>query len=743
MYSRVITQTSDFCSELVKFMLSAYTLVRPKQRFSMWPLGTLGQAGAQLYSLSASDAPRPILIRGAPQTGKTCLVRALSISLGVPIERVTAASLAVESRDSATALAVLAAFARGAAAAVRSHVHSFIVFFDDAEVTFSDAGDARAAADLRRAVALGCARWNGVEAGEEGIGGPGAVDNRTLRPRALVIAATAAPTRMNAVGIINGWRALFPAVVNIVPPTPTELLGLFRAALRVAGLSNCDCEDGASARACCEDLSRECARASSFCAGDVAAVVADTVYSIRCSAADLQCDLRETLSLTLRSAIDAHVPLILVIGRNDLGAGGMSRGSISPAAALEQRLRSNAHWHASISGVLDFRGKTLRALSTDALNRVDAYSRQDAYWGRGWGGGVDGSGAGDVQDSREQRGSAHNALSGLSKMLRPHKPAVSWSDVSGLERVAAELRVVLRANGFGGETPVVSPPTGVLLYGPPGTGKSLLARAAAGAVGARFIYIPLPELVRSGVGDSERALFGAFEAARAAAPALVFFDEVDALFPSRQGGREGGSGGGARSSSAASLTSALLAALDSARGSRVVVLAATNAPHALDAALFSPGRFDRAIHVGLPDALGRSDLLSRALARAGVVDESAAALATALAAQTDGFSGADLVSVVERAVQIALKRAGILDREADRILSAGENDGSADARGERGSTAVNDDDGKRVRAALTQDAFFAALHGDAASGLAPLLASTTAADAARLAAWRPLTQMLA
>lgn len=711
----------------------------------MWPLVSLGTPGALLSSLAASASPRPILIRGPPQSGKTCLARALSSSLGAPIERVTAASLAVESRDSATALAVLAAFARGAAAAVRARAHAFIVFFDDAEVTFSDAGDARAAADLRRAVALGCARWAaGAEGGEGGAAGAGAVDDRAVRPRALVIAATSAPTKTNAASILHGWRALFPAAVDITAPTPVELCGLFRAALRVAGIPFCDCEDGASVRACCQELSRECARASSFCAGDVAAVVADTAVILRSAADSMNgCDAAEqraALCLALGAAIDAHVPLILVIGRTDVGTPGKSNGSGSPAAALEQRLRASSHWHASISGVSDFRSKPLRALAADAANRVDAQSRsrQDAYWGRGWGGGIDGNGAGDPDSEREQRGSAHNALSGLSKMLRPHKPAVSWSDVSGAELVAAELRVVLRANGFGGETPVASPPTGVLLYGPPGTGKTLLARAAAGAVGARFIYIPLPELVRAGVGDSERALFGAFEAARAAAPALVFFDEVDALFPSRQGGREGGG----RSSSVASLTSALLAALDSVRGSRVVVLAATNAPHALDAALFSPGRFDRAIHVGLPDALGRSDLLARALGRAGVGDE-AAALAAELAVRSAGFSGADLVAVVERAVQIALKRAGILDREAERILHAGEVDvEAAVARGEGAESATSvDDDGRRVRAALTRDVFFAALDGDAESGLAPLLPSTKVADADRLAAWRPPTQI--
>ncbi|RMZ55402.1 hypothetical protein APUTEX25_003526, partial [Auxenochlorella protothecoides] len=187
---------------------------------------------------------------------------------------------------------------------------------------------------------------------------------------------------------------------------------------------------------------------------------------------------------------------------------------------------------------------------------------------------------------------------------------------------------------------------GVLLYGPPGCGKTLVAKAAAAASGANFISIKGPELLNKYVGESERAVRQLFARAGAAAPCVLFFDEMDALAPRR---------GGETSQSSERLVNQLLTEMDGVDGrTGVYLIAATNRPDIIDPALLRPGRLDKMLYVPLPDAPGRASIL-RALTRRTPVGGPLDLDALAASQRLEGFSGADLAAVVREACVAALK----------------------------------------------------------------------------------------
>ncbi|KFM23509.1 putative AAA domain-containing protein C16E9.10c [Auxenochlorella protothecoides] len=187
---------------------------------------------------------------------------------------------------------------------------------------------------------------------------------------------------------------------------------------------------------------------------------------------------------------------------------------------------------------------------------------------------------------------------------------------------------------------------GVLLYGPPGCGKTLVAKAAAAASGANFISIKGPELLNKYVGESERAVRQLFARAGAAAPCVLFFDEMDALAPRR---------GGETSQSSERLVNQLLTEMDGVDGrTGVYLIAATNRPDIIDPALLRPGRLDKMLYVPLPDAPGRASIL-RALTRRTPVGGALDLDALAASQRLEGFSGADLAAVVREACVAALK----------------------------------------------------------------------------------------
>jgi transitional endoplasmic reticulum ATPase len=229
-------------------------------------------------------------------------------------------------------------------------------------------------------------------------------------------------------------------------------------------------------------------------------------------------------------------------------------------------------------------------------------------------------------------------------------PTVHWEDIGGLDDVKQQLRESVEwplKNPKLFENMGIKPPKGILLYGPPGCGKTLLARAVATESEANFISIKGPEVFSKWVGESERAIREIFRKARMAAPAVVFFDEIDALVPPR-GARFGDSGVSER------VISQLLTELDGIETlENVVVLAATNRPDMVDPAVLRPGRFDRLIYVPPPDEKTRLQIF-KIHTRKMPLDEDVSL--EKLAALTEGYTGADIAAICREAAMNAIRR---------------------------------------------------------------------------------------
>lgn len=228
---------------------------------------------------------------------------------------------------------------------------------------------------------------------------------------------------------------------------------------------------------------------------------------------------------------------------------------------------------------------------------------------------------------------------------------VHWDEVGGLESAKQSL---IEAVDWPLKYPEafaavgIRPPRGILLYGLPGTGKTLLVRALATESNINFISIKGPELLSKWVGESERAVREVFRKARQAAPALIFFDEIDSLLPGR--------GSGSDSHATERVVSQFLTEMDGlVQLKDVVVVAATNRPDLLDSSMLRPGRFDRLIYIPMPDTKARARVLEIFLSKmacSGVSPDW-------LAESTEGFSGADLEMICHEAGMLAL-RANIL-----------------------------------------------------------------------------------
>ncbi len=227
-------------------------------------------------------------------------------------------------------------------------------------------------------------------------------------------------------------------------------------------------------------------------------------------------------------------------------------------------------------------------------------------------------------------------------------PNVAWNDIGGLDEIKQRLREAVEwplAYPELFETVHLAPPKGALLCGPPGCGKTLIAKALATEAGVNFVSVKGPELLSMYVGESERGLRDLFRKARQASPCIIFFDEIDALAAARSRGGED-SGVGAR------MLSQLLTELDGIEELKgVFVLAATNRPDLLDAALLRPGRFDMRFDIPLPDESAREKIFQIHLRDRPLEQGTTAAW---LAAATEGFSGAQIEGVCRRAVMAAI-----------------------------------------------------------------------------------------
>ncbi|CUM46619.1 Cell division control protein 48 [Debaryomyces fabryi] len=227
---------------------------------------------------------------------------------------------------------------------------------------------------------------------------------------------------------------------------------------------------------------------------------------------------------------------------------------------------------------------------------------------------------------------------------------VTWDDIGGLDTIKNELKETV-------EYPVLhpdqyqkfglSPSKGVLFYGPPGTGKTLLAKAVATEVSANFISVKGPELLSMWYGESESNIRDIFDKARAAAPTVVFLDELDSIAKAR-GGSHGDAGGASDR-----VVNQLLTEMDGMNAKKnVFVIGATNRPDQIDPALLRPGRLDQLIYVPLPDEVARLSILQAQLRNTPL--EPGLDLLE-IAKITNGFSGADLSYIVQRSAKFAIK----------------------------------------------------------------------------------------
>lgn len=229
-------------------------------------------------------------------------------------------------------------------------------------------------------------------------------------------------------------------------------------------------------------------------------------------------------------------------------------------------------------------------------------------------------------------------------------PTVTWDDIGGLEKVKQELQETVQ---YPVEHPEkflkygMSPSKGVLFYGPPGTGKTLLAKAIANECNANFISIKGPELLTMWFGESEANVRDVFDKARAAAPCVMFFDELDSIAKARGGNPGDGGGAGDR------VLNQILTEMDGMNTKKnVFIIGATNRPDQIDTALLRPGRLDQLIYIPLPDDQSRLSILKAALRKSPIAED---VRLDFLASHTQGFSGADLVEICQRAAKLAIR----------------------------------------------------------------------------------------
>jgi len=230
-------------------------------------------------------------------------------------------------------------------------------------------------------------------------------------------------------------------------------------------------------------------------------------------------------------------------------------------------------------------------------------------------------------------------------------PNVRWTDIGGLGHEKQQLIEVVewplkKPESF--KRIGIEPPKGVLIWGPPGCGKTLLAKAVATESEANFISVKGPELISKWFGESEKAVREVFRKARTAAPAIIFFDEIESIAPQRGRGMGGDGHGGSER-----VVSQLLTELDGLESMKdVIVLAATNRPDLIDRAMLRTGRFDRFVFIDAPNAEGREEIFKIYVKDMPLDDD---VDIKRLVTETENFVGGDIEALCREAGMLALR----------------------------------------------------------------------------------------